>query len=273
MQVALLAQLAGVAFAQSAPEKRATVAGEYVVGSQDALSITVLGRQELAGTYTVQADGTLEFPLIGRVTAAGLTIQALTNVVHDRLADGYFTNPQVSITVQAYRSQKVFIIGEVRTPGTYPLTGDMTLIEALARAGSVSVNAGNDIVVVHALADREAHAPSVPDDADVLHVDLSKLQQGDAAENVRLRDGDTIFVSKAETVFVFGQVKNPGSYSIQNGTTVLQALSLAGGTTQRAATGRIRVVRFVNGEKQEVKLQLSDLVKSGDTLIVPERFF
>jgi polysaccharide biosynthesis/export protein len=92
-------------------------------------------------------------------------------------------------------------------------------------------------------------------------------------QNVALRDGDTIFVPKAESVYVYGQVRSPGAYALQQSqTTVLQALSLAGGATDRGAVNRVRIVRIVNGEKVELKVKLSDLVRPGDTLIVPERY-
>ena len=92
-------------------------------------------------------------------------------------------------------------------------------------------------------------------------------------QNIELRDGDTIFVPRAESAYVFGQVKTPGAYAIQKDTTVLQALSLAGGVTENGAMNRIKIVRMVNGEKKELKVKLTDLVKPGDTIIVPERYF
>ena len=93
------------------------------------------------------------------------------------------------------------------------------------------------------------------------------------ARNIELRDGDTIFVPRAETAYVFGQVKNPGAYAVQKDTTVLQALSLAGGVTENGAMNRVRIVRIVAGGKKEIKVGLTDTVKPGDTIIVPERYF
>jgi polysaccharide biosynthesis/export protein len=74
-------------------------------------------------------------------------------------------------------------------------------------------------------------------------------------------------------VYVFGLVKAPGAYPIQRDTTVLQALSLAGGVTERGATGRIKIVRIQNGKTVELRVKLSDTVRAGDTIMVPERFF
>jgi protein involved in polysaccharide export with SLBB domain len=74
-------------------------------------------------------------------------------------------------------------------------------------------------------------------------------------------------------VYVLGQVKQPGASAVDKGTTVLQALSLAGGVTDRGSTGRVKIVRNVEGKKKELKAKLTDVVEPGDTLIVAERFF
>src|SRR5207248_6861174 len=196
-----------------------------------------------------------------------------TEVKTRLVGDGYFRNPQITVAVDTYKSQKVFIVGEVRTPGTYPLSGDMNLVEALARAGSTLPTASDEAVIVHPEAGQETSGPTLPtqeDAANVIHVDLRTLQNGGFSQNAALRDGDTIFVPRAESVYVFGQVKNPGAYALQQrDTTVLQALSLAGGVVDRGSTTRIRIVRIVNQEKTEVRVKLSDVVKPGDTIIVP----
>ena len=89
-----------------------------------------------------------------------------------------------------------------------------------------------------------------------------------------LRDGDTISLPRAETVYVLGQVKNPNAYSLQQkNTSILQALSLAGGVTDRGSMNRIKIVRIVKGDKKELKGKLTDVVQPGDTILVGERLF
>jgi polysaccharide export outer membrane protein len=92
-------------------------------------------------------------------------------------------------------------------------------------------------------------------------------------QNLPLRDGDTIFVTRGEKVFVYGQVRNPGAVTIQAGATLLQVLAMAGGLTERGARTRIKIERTAGGAKKELKAKLSDVVQGGDTIIVPERFF
>lgn len=252
---------------------------DYLIGPQDVLQITVFDQADLGGKYTVEADGTFTFPLIGRVKAGGLTLRALEGQLRRLLADGYFKNPQLSVAIEQYRSQRVFIVGEVRQPGTYTLTGGMTLIEALARAGSTQPSASGEALIVRPRSGATIVSPNVPtaegtaDGAEVLVVDIRELQSGALTKNVELRDGDTIYVPQAETMFVFGEVRSPGSYPVRRNTTVLQALSLAGGATEFAALGRIKIVRTVNGRRTELKTKLEEVVRPGDTITVPRRFF
>jgi polysaccharide export outer membrane protein len=197
------------------------------------------------------------------VRAGGMTLRAVEALLEKELVSGgFFKNPQVTVAIEQYRSQKIHIVGEVRNPGSYVLSGDMRLVEALALAGSSTPMASGEVVIVH-VDSTEAH-----------RVDLRELEDGDLAQNVRLASGDTIFVQRAESVYLFGQVRNPGAYPFrQKKTTVLQALSLAGGVTDRGSTTRIQIVRVVDGEKKEIRVELDDLVEPRDTIIVPERFF
>src|SRR5260221_2333685 len=249
---------------------------DYIVGPQDVLTITSYDQADLSGKFAVEADGTFTYPMIGRFRAGGLTLRQVETGLKKKLVDdGYFRNPQITVAVETYKSQKVFIVGEVRTPGTYPLSGGMNLIEALARAGSTLPTASGEAVIAHA--GDSASGPTIPtkpDDTNVVRVNLRDLEQGVLSQNAALTDGDTIFVPRAESVYVFGQVKSPGAYALQRQkTTVLQALALAGGVTDRGTTARIRIMRTENGKEQEIRTKLSDIVQPGDTIMVPERFF
>lgn len=272
MKKALLALCLTVPAALAAAARQ----NDYVIGAQDLLSITVYDQADLTGKFTVEADGSLTFPLLGRVQAGGMTLRGLEQDLQAKLADGYLRNPQVSVAIEAYRSQRIFVMGEVRAPGTYPLTGDMTIVEALTKAGGTTAAASEEVLVVRPAGDAGRAGPIMPDqdaEAAILRVNLRELQGGALSQNIPLRDGDTIVAPRAQAVYVFGQVRNPGAYNIEKGTTVLQALSLAGGVTDRGSTGRLKIVRTMDGRKKEVKVKLTDVVEPGDTLIVAERFF
>ena len=275
--IALLSLAVAVAAAAQPPQPSATPVNDYTVGPQDVLTITSYDQPDLSGRFSVEADGTFTYPMIGRVKAGGLTLRQVEAQVKKQLQDGgFFTNPQLSVSIEQYKSQKVFIVGEVRSPGMYPLSGDMKLVEVLARAGSTLPSAGGEAIIVHA-ATPGASGPTLPtqgDSPNVERVDLRELQNGVFSLNVALRDGDTIFVPRAESVYVFGQVRSPGAYALQQkNTTVLQALSLAGGITDRGSTSRIQIIRVVGGQKKELSVKLTDAVLPGDTIVVRERFF
>jgi polysaccharide export outer membrane protein len=108
---------------RSPPLRRTGATGSYVIGPQDVLGIQVFDQADLGGKYTVEADGTFSFPLVGRVSAGGLTLRKFETELRRQLADGYFKNPQVTVAVVEYRSQRLFVLGEVRTPGPVALTG------------------------------------------------------------------------------------------------------------------------------------------------------
>jgi len=245
----------------------------YLLGADDVVTITVWNQRDLSGPYVIQGDGTISFPLIGRMKVAGMTLRDVEKSLSGRLAAGFFNNPQVSATVEQYRSQQVYVVGEVRQPGTYPLTRSTTLMEILSKAGSAS--AATEVLVVRPKSPQANAGPVMPDQAasETVRVDLRELESSGMVPTVMLRDGDTIVVPPGLKVYVTGHVRNPGGYTVPKGTTLLQLVSLAGGVTDRGAIGRTRVLRLVGGERKEVKLKADDAVQSDDTITVPQKFF
>jgi polysaccharide export outer membrane protein len=266
--------LCAAALLMARPSVRAQ--DEDVVGPEDILAVSIFGQPTLSGKYIVESDGTFAFPLIGRIQAGGLPVRAIEESITARLRDGYLKQPQVTISIEEHRSRRIFIMGEIRQPGEYTLRTETTLLEAIARAGSTSAEASGDIVVLRSAEGGTPQKPLQPDDEgtrELVRVSLSELQNGRFSQNIVLRDGDTIFLPRGEKVFVYGQVRAPGAYPVQRGMTVIQALSLAGGVTERGASNRVRVERMVDGERKQRDVKLDDAIQSGDTLIVPERYF
>jgi polysaccharide export outer membrane protein len=211
--------------------------------------------------------------MLGRVQAGGRMLRDIEADVSKKLEDGFVRRAQVTIDVEQFRSRSLFIVGEVRSPGKYPMTGQTTVIEALASAGSTTANASSEILILRS---RSAD-PSKPilldaaNQANVTRISLTDLQLGRLSENINLQEGDTIFVPKAEKFFVTGQVRSPGAYTHERDLTVLQAISLAGGLTEKGSNRRMKAIRTVNGKKAEVKVGLTDVVQPGDTLVIPQR--
>src|SRR5262249_20533717 len=158
-----------------------------------------------------------------------------------RLSDGYVRKPQVTIEVEMGRTRFVFVSGEVRTAGKYPLSNQMTLLEALVAAGYVGPTAGTQVLVT-----RQPDGPSLPGagTAGTKAYPLAGVQSGAPDANIVLFEGDSVVVPRAEKIYISGFVKSPGAYTHEPGMTVLQALALAGGidTTKGSSRG-IKIVR------------------------------
>ena len=249
------------------------------------MKVTVLGNDDLTQTIVVQSDGTFIFPLIGRVKAADLTPKELERKLTTLLAKGYVRNPQVTVSVQEYRSKTVFVVGEVSRPGSYSLSGRMTVLELLSKAGPTQ-GAGAEVVIVRPKG--PVAGPLVPPDltgaaagenpdiaaqADLIRVNIRDIQMGQLDKNVLVRPNDTLFVTQAARIFVTGEVRSPGAITFWPGATVRKAINTAGGFSADAATGRIRVVREVEGKTKELKIGLDDPVLPGDTIVVKAKLF
>jgi polysaccharide export outer membrane protein len=270
-----------LAYAQEAAPSSAPAAetqqDEYVLNVQDSVNVTVWENADLTGKFVVQPDGAIMLPLVGRVKAAGLSVRGFEAQLTRALADGFLIEPRVAVTLEQHRGSRIFIFGAVSSPGAYALPEGQTLIEALVRAGYA---AASQVVVVRPK--RPSSGPTMPEnpgDAEVIRVNLKELEkdveQGSLARNIPLHDGDTVFIPRSDPtrIFVSGQVRTPGAYSITENTSVLQALTLAGGATESAAINRLRVMRIVDGKQKTITVKITDILQPGDTLVVPERYF
>jgi polysaccharide biosynthesis/export protein len=268
----LLSALLSAGLPHAAAPAPASTSANYVVVPQDTLTVTVFNEPQLSGRFRIENDGQFNYPFLGRVQAGGATVSEVAALLKSKLADGYLRDPQVTVDVEQFRGQNVFVMGEVRAPGRYTLTGSVTLVEALAQAGSTAVTAGTEILILRSKRPENGSsgAPTLPEeaDADVQRVNLRDLQAGALSANVMIRDGDTIFVPKAERFFVTGHVRSPGAYVFEPNVTVLQAISLAGGLTDRGSNRRLRIIR----KDKEFDARLTDIVQPGDTIIVRQRW-
>jgi polysaccharide export outer membrane protein len=261
---------------QTPPVQPAQAVRDYEIGPRDVLMITVFGEADMSRRYAVDSDGTIDFPLLGRFKAGRLTLRELEEALKERLQAEFLVDPQLSVEVAEFRSQTIFINGEVRQAGTYPIRGNTSLLEVLAMAGGTTPQASDEILVVHPKENRTTTGPVLPNDEEAAatqRVSLRSLQAGQLSENVSLSDGDTIFVPRAETIFVTGYVRSPGPYVTTREMTVLQAISLAGGLSERGSNRGIKILRLVNGKQEEIDVSLSDRVQPGDTIVVRQRYF
>ena len=251
----------------------ASAQSDYQLRLEDTINITVVNQPDLSRQYVVDQNGNLRLPLIGQLQVVGLTAREVAAELRRRLAE-FFTDPQVSVDIE--RTMRVFVFGGVRAPGMYELTENMTLIELLANAGT---EGASEALIIRRQGLITPILPDTDADTDVIRVNLREFEKdllsGTLSRNVVLEEGDTIYIPRVDPnrIYVSGEVRNSGAFSVPEGTTVLQALTLAGGPTPGAALNRIKVLRLVDGSNEELDAELEDIVQPGDTILVPERFF
>jgi polysaccharide export outer membrane protein len=255
--------------AQVPPATQTPADTDYIVGPQDVIAVRIYGEEKLSGKIRIDNDGSFPFEYLGRVKAEGMTTAQIEAYLTKALGDGYLRTPQVSVEVVEYRSQSVFVTGEVRAPNKYSLQGNSTLMDALTLAGSITPNAGNWVQITHARQGVEVLGPSASVEYD-MRVNLRDIQTG-KAQNIKMRDGDTIFVPKAERVWVVGQVRNPQGVIHEEGMTVFEAIAAAGGITEKGSNSRIEIVRIENGQRKSIDAKQTDVLKPGDQVNVRTR--
>lgn len=240
---------------------------DYRLGDGDILKVTVYGHADLTMTSRVGSDGIIPFPLIGQVDIGGLTAAQAGEKIAAALADGYLVNPQVSVFIEQFRNRKVVVMGEVQQPGLYELPGPTTLLELISQAGGLAREAGKFASI---------HRKSAGEGTEeMIQVDLKQLmEEGVRDQDLALRDGDNVYIARAGLVYVTGHVNKPDSYPVDDDSTVLMMVTKAGGFTNLAAKGRIKVVRKTGeGEETFERVPLSMTVQPDDVIVVPESYF
>src|SRR2546421_185776 len=184
----------------------------YTIGPEDVLAITVYNQPDLSTHATVSPDGSFSYPLIGTIRAAGLTPQQLEKRLMDKFKE-YLVAPQVTVTVEQFKSQQVNVAGEVKTPGTYPLRRESTLLEVLLQAGGATANAAGDVLVLRSPGGAQGGGKASGRDSkaeEVTRINLEELLAGKSTQRVMLRGGDTVYVLERGVVYVSGEVLHPG---------------------------------------------------------------
>jgi polysaccharide export outer membrane protein len=249
----------------------------YTIGAGDVLRTNVYDHPDLSQEFTVSADGSLLYPLIGTVQAGGMTVRQLEEHLAQRLADGYVVNPQVTVTLVQYKSQQVYILGAVKTPGPYALQRPtMFLEEILSEVGGPTPEAGLEVIVVQGSERGEAggRQPGGPSGANATtRVDLAKLLAGELSQHIEIRQGDTILVPSGTFFYVSGEVIRPGRYRLEQDTTVFKAITVAGGLTKFAARKQTIVHRVVDGQRRAFQARMEDLLQAEDVLEIPVSLF
>lgn len=237
-----------------------------LLGPGDSVTMQVYGQPDMTTSVYVGNDGMIRVPLAGAVQVAGITAVEASERVEKILRDGgYFVHPQVTITLNQSRSERVTVLGQVRNPGSYPIDPSTSIIDVIAAAGGLTDN-GADTGYVHRRA-ADGHLANYT-------VDLKGSGTEHSVSSQRLESGDELYVPEAQRVYVYGEVATPNMYKLEPGMTVMQAIVRAGGVTARGSERRVELKRMgKNGQYSVGKANLNELVQPDDVIRVKEGIF
>jgi len=238
-----------------------------ILGGGDSVRITVFQNPDLTTETRISERGTISFPLIGEISLAGLTPAGAEARIAEQLIEGKFVlKPQVSLNVVRVRSRQVSVLGQVARPGRYALDDtSSSLTDLLALAGGISPTGDDNVTVMITRNGKTAKLEiNVP----------SMYRTGDLSRNPQLESGDAIFVQRAPVFYIYGEVQRAGSYRLEPGMTVMQALSLGGGVTPRGTDRGLKVHRrMADGAVAKLDAHLTDPVEPDDVIYVKESLF
>jgi polysaccharide export outer membrane protein len=239
---------------------------DYRMGTGDVLHITVYGQPDLTTDARVGENGDITFPLIGEVKLKGSTpSQGEMEIARRLKKGGYVLQPNVNLNVSQYHGQQVSVLGRVNRPGQYTLDKISHVSDALALAGGIVVDGADTITLI-----RQRDGKALYTDIDA----LALFKDGGAAADVVISDGDIINVPRQTMFYIYGEVQRPGSFRLEQNMTVVQALSLGGGLTQRGTQRGIKILRRdAKGVMLELNTKLSDQVQKDDVIYVKESLF
>ncbi len=250
-------------------------AQEYRLGPEDELDVVVYGEPQLTtigkpNGLIVGPDGVISFPIVGEIKVEGLTTRQVRDEIVARLVDRGWRDPQVSVSVRRYRQNRVFVLGEVGSPGVYDLKPGWGVKEALAAAGGLGSQARRASL---------RGAVLIRPDHTVIRLDLQAILSGDPAARVLLQPGDTIVVQQESTISVLGEVRMPGYFEVRDGERITEAIARAGGADPSTADLRAVLLQRLNGPARTIDVQAilegknpedNVVLQPGDVIFVPE---
>lgn len=225
------------------------------LGVGDAVRVTVFQQPDLTTEARVSDRGTISMPLVGEIKVGGATTTEAGNRIAEAFKQGkYLKTPQVTVALTAVRSRQVSVLGMVARPGRYVLEDAKPGIsDVIAAAGGIAAGGNENVTVIR---------------------DGEQQKVSSLAKDFELQSGDTLYVERGPTFYIYGEVTRAGAYPVQPGLTVMQAISLSGGITPRGSERRLKMRRSgADGQVVETDARLQDQVKADDVIFVREALF
>lgn len=241
-------------------------AGDYGLATGDLVRINVYNHPDLNTETRITEGGAVRFPLVGEVVVSGATADEAAKRIAKALEQGGFIrNPQVNLVVLEFRGQEVSVLGQVNRPGRFPLQKASRITDVLAMAGGVTPTAADTLVLI---SDRGGKTQRQ-------EIDLNALfREGGSNLNVQVANGDILYAAREPRFYIYGEVQRPGTFRLEKNMSVVQALSVGGGLTQRGTQKGLRILRrSAEGRMEEIQAGLADLLQPDDVVFVRESLF
>ncbi len=236
-----------------APADQIPVTNDYVVGPGDQVLVRLWGPESFNSQLTVDTSGSIYIPKVGAVRVAGLRADELQPHISAEV-NHTFRNYRIAVSLGQLRSIQVYVVGEARRPGAYTISALSTVLNALFVSGGPNVQGSLRRIQIR-------HPDGAPTEFDLYDLVL----RGDKTKDVRLQQGDTIFIPAAgPQVALAGSVRHPGIYELRGETTTPDLLQLAGGYTSTARQGTISLERI--DPDLERKALTINVTKEGRTM-------
>jgi len=243
----------------------------YRVGPEDQLTITVARHPEFSGSYYVASDGAFNMVAVGQVQATGKSIRELSDYIAEQLKSR-LRDPEVVVTLQSPRMQRVYVLGAVNKPGLYDMKPGWRITEAVAAASGLAPGVESSDCSASLLRGKSGNRESI---------EMVAVFNGSSEANKAIESGDVLTIEAQETmpVYIVGKVKNPGMYRLRTDTSgVMQAITLAGGALEDAAMTKVSITHL-NTKSETINLasaisdgkeQSNVKLQPGDLIVVPE---
>ena len=239
---------------------RVSIDEEYRVGPDDLLEIEAYNVEEVKKTVRVNSQGEIALPLVGVINVKNMTTSQIEKAISDGL-EKYVQETVVTVFVKEYHSQRISVVGAVRNPQAYAVTGQRYLIDMLMMAGGLTEGAG---VIAYVI--RPPKSNSSNNHTETIVIDLEDLLfNGNLSLNIPVFSGDVVSVPKGGVFFVDGSVKDPGVFTMRGKTTVLQAITMAKGVTGEAKLSDIRIFRNNDKGGRDTIVVDYEAIKTGDS--------
>lgn len=253
---------------------------DYVVGPGDLIEIKIFGVESFDQVVRISSSGKISLPFLGKISVAGMTGAELEDYLTQLMGEKRLVrDAQVSVFVQQYRSQPVYVLGAVNQPGQYMISQNLNVIDVIAMAGGLDFRRAQDYALLQRRGGSEAPDNGTQDSRpEPVRIDLKDLlENGNLALNMPVQGGDMIHVPEKviQLYYVIGEVGRPGAYEFEADETLMvsQALAWAGGPQKTAKSNKGMLVRYdEHGKRTELAVNFKDILKGRkpDFAVEPE---